>query len=200
MERAMNPGSASTHLAHLALRLRLSLAALGPVAGAGLVVCLAAALALAWVIPERALQGRRNAVALSQAMMPQARPAATAPAQPGPNENLALFYDTLGERRYAEQQVRTLFALAAKTGLVLSQGEYKSAYDQNGRFHTYQVNLPVKGSYGAIWQFGMLALRAIPFASLDEISFRRDAIGEPVVEARVRLTLYLADQAPGALR
>lgn len=195
----MNAGSLSTPLAHLALRLRLALAALGPVAGAGLLVSLAAVLALAWVVPERALQGRRNAVALSQAMMPQARPAPVL-APDGPNENLALFYDTLGERRYAEQQVRTLFALAAKTGLVLSQGEYKSAYDQNGRFHTYQVNLPVKGSYGAIWKFGMLALRAIPFASLDEISFRRDTIGDPAVEARVRLTLYLADQAPGALR
>lgn len=195
----MNAASISTLLAHGALRLRLSLVALGPVAGTGLAVCLAAVLALAWLLPERALQGRRNAVALGQAMMPQARPAQVlAPA--GPNQNLALFYDTLGERRYAEQQVRTLFALAAKTGLVLSQGEYKSAYDQNGRFHTYQVNLPVKGSYGAVWQFGMLALRAIPFASLDEISFRRDAIGEPAVEARVRLTLYLADQAPGALR
>ena len=128
------------------------------------------------------------------------RPPPPAPASAGPNENLALFYDTLGERRYAEQQVKTLFALAAKSGLVLSQGEYKGAFEQNGRFHTYQVNLPVKGSYGAIWQFGMQALRAIPFASLDEISFRRDTIGEPTVEARVRLTLYLADQAPGALR
>ncbi|MDB5933927.1 MAG: hypothetical protein JWQ01_1271 [Massilia sp.] len=195
----MNAASLSTLLAHLVLRMRLSLAALGPVAGAAVAVCLAAVLALAWLVPERALQGRRNAVALSQAMMPQARPAPVL-APDSPNENLALFYDTLGERRYAEQQVRTLFALAAKTGLVLSQGEYKGAYDPNGGFHTYQVNLPVKGSYGAIWQFGMLALRAIPFASLDEISFRRDTIGEPAVEARVRLTLYLADQAPGALR
>jgi hypothetical protein len=198
MECAMNAASLSTLFASLLLRLRLALSALGPVAAAAAVLCLAAALALAWLLPERALQGRRQSVALGQAMMPQALPLSPPPA--GADQNLALFYDTLGERRYAEQQVKTLFALARKTGLVLSQGEYKSAYEQNGRFHTYQVNLPVKGSYGAIWQFGMLALRAIPFASLDEISFRRDTIGEPAVEARVRLTLYLADQAPGALR
>ncbi|MES2757486.1 MAG: hypothetical protein V4693_08945 [Pseudomonadota bacterium] len=185
--------------AALLLRMRLAFRALGPVAAAAAVLLLAAALALAWLLPERALQGRRQSVALHQAMMPRPLPA-IAPAPAGADYNLALFYDTLGERRYAEQQVRTLFALAQKSGLVLSQGEYKSAYDQNGRFHTYQVNLPVKGSYGAIWQFGMQALRAIPFASLDEISFRRDTIGEPAVEARVRLTLYLADQAPGALR
>lgn len=179
------------------LRLRLALSALGPIACGAAVLCLAGALALAWLLPERALQGQRQAVALGLAALPQ--PVAT-PAPAGASENLALFYDTLGERRYAEQQVKTLFALAAKSGLVLSQGEYKGAFEQNGRFHTYQVSLPVKGNYGAIWQFGMLALRAIPFASLDEISFRRDTIGEPTVEARLRLTLYLDDQAPGAVR
>ena len=186
-------------LSTVLLRLRLWLAALGPIACGGALLCVAAALALAWLLPERALQGQRRAVALGLAALPQPV-AAPAPAPADANANLVLFYDTLGERRYAEQQVKTLFALAAKTGLVLSQGEYKGTAEQNGRFHTYQVNLPVKGSYGAIWQFGMLVLRAIPFASLDEISFRRDTIGEPTVEARLRITLYLADQAPGALR
>ena len=179
------------------LRLRLWIAARGPVACGAALLCVAALLALAWLLPERALQGQRRAVALGLAALPQ--PVAVPPPVTA-NANLALFYDTLGERRYAEQQVKTLFALAAKSGLVLSQGEYKTALDRNGRFHTYQVNLPVKGSYSAIWQFGMLVLRAIPFASLDEISFRRDTIGEPTVEARLRITLYLADQAPGALK
>ena len=182
------------------LRLRLALSRTGPVAVGASVLCLAGALALAWLLPERALQSQRGVAALSLAAMPPA--AAAAPLAPGPNANLASFYDTLGERRHAEQQVKTLFALAAKTGLVLSQGEYKSAFEQSGRFHTYQLNLPVKGSYAAIWQFAMLALRAIPFASLDEISFRRDTIGAPAVEARLRLTLYLAHplagQPPGA--
>lgn len=176
------------------LRLRLALAAFGPVASAAALLCVVAVLALAWLLPERALQGERRAVALGLAAMPA--PSVVAPPASA-NANLARFYDTLGERRYVEQQVKTLFALAAKTGLVLSQGEYKSAYERNGRFHTYQVSLPVKGSYAAVWKFGMLALRAIPFAALDEISFRRDTIGDPAVEARLRLTFYLADQPPG---
>jgi hypothetical protein len=46
----------------------------------------------------------------------------------------------------------------------------------------------------------MLALRAIPFASLDDISFKRDAIGTANVEARLRLTLYLARAESGAGR
>jgi hypothetical protein len=195
MERAMNGQALSAVVLRLVLRLRLALSHLGPVAfGAG-VLCLAGALALAWLLPQRGLQVQRSAVALSLAATP---PSAVVAPPPSPNANLALFYDALGERRYAEQQVKTLFALAAKTGLVLSQGEYKSGFEQNGRFHTYQVNLPVKGSYAAIWQFAMLALRAMPFASLDEISFRRDTVGEPAVEARLRLTLYLADPQAGA--
>ena len=37
------------------------------------------------------------------------------------------------------------------------------------------------------------ALMAIPFASLDEINFRRDAIGSRTLEAKLRFTLYLND-------
>jgi hypothetical protein len=80
---------------------------------------------------------------------------------------------------------------------VLHEGEYKPGYDRNARLSTYQIDLPVKGSYRAIWQFAMDALRGIPFATLDEISFKRDAIGDTNVEARLRLTLYLADTTHG---
>ncbi len=93
-----------------------------------------------------------------------------------------------------------MFGIAAKSGLSLSRGEYKGAYDANGRMHTYQVTLPVKGSYRDVWQFALAALMAIPFASLDEISFKRENINDPAIEARVRLTLYLADRPGGVLR
>lgn len=178
----------------LLLRARLALAALGPVLCVGAVLLIAGALALSWLLPQRALQSKQQAVALAVAARV---PAVQPPPPASANQNLATFYDTLGEKRYAEQQVRTLFGLAAKSGLTLSQGEYKAAYDQNGRFTTYQITLPVKGSYRAIWQFAMLSLRAIPFASLDDIGFRRDTIGDPNVEARLRITLYLADQGGG---
>jgi len=192
----------------LALRLQLALRA-WPLPVACGVVLLAIAAALAWTLHANiALDAERDALlaeraarqkAPASAAAPSATPAPSAPAvQPAPSiDNLDAFYAALGPRRYAEQQVRTLFALAAKNGLALSQGEYKTGYDRNARVTTYQVNLPVKGGYGAIWQFAMGALREIPFASLDEISFRRDGIQDPFVEARLRLTLYLKD-VPGA--
>ncbi len=185
-------------LAAIALRLRLAVMAMGPVFCAACVLLLAGAATLLWLLPQRALQDQRQAVALRVASMPAPLQALAAPLSA--NDNLLRFYDTLGEKRDAEQQVKTLFGLAAKANLKLSQGEYKGAYERNARLHTYQVTLPVKGSYADVWQFGLLALRAIPFASLDEISFKRESIGEAQVEARVRLTLYLAEQPAGALR
>jgi hypothetical protein len=186
------------------LRLQLAVRANALLAGAALAL-LACLAALAWTMHETArLDAEWDALKLAAARSAGLRSSLPSPAPAAaplsiPPDNLQAFYATLGPRHYAEQQVKTLFALAAKNGLSLSQGEYKSAYDRNARVTTYQINLPVKGSYGAIWQFALGALRAIPFAALDDIGFRRDSIGDPIVEARLRVTLYLKD-VPGGER
>ncbi|KQQ89293.1 hypothetical protein ASF77_09200 [Massilia sp. Leaf139] len=182
----------NTHGARTAwLRLRIALATASPVALGALLLAVCAAAAIAWLLPARELLEQQRVLARRVAALPAAPVEQAAPATD--DYHLSLFHGTLGERRHAGQQVKTLFALAEESSLVLRQGEYKAAFERNARLHTYQVTLPVKGSYGAIWQFALAALRAIPFASLDDISFRRDAIGEAQVEARLRLTLYLQD-------
>lgn len=184
-------------LAALALRLRLALRRFSPVLFLAVLLYAVFLGALAWLSPAREALEQERALARRAAALPP--PVVQAAPLDTPDRNLALFYGALGEKRYVEQQVKTLFGIAAKTGLVLRQGEYKSGYDRNARLHTYQVNLPVQGSYGQVWQFALLALRAIPFASLDDISFRRDTIGQATVEARLRLTLYVLD-TPGVPR
>lgn len=119
-------------------------------------------------------------------------------AQSVAEQRLIQFYDTLGDARFAEQQVKTLFAIASKNGLTLTQAEYKSAVNQAGQLSTYQILLPVKAPYPAIRAFCEQTLRAIPFASLDEIRFKRETIASKTLEAQLRFTLYLTD--PGALR
>lgn len=194
-------------LATVVLRLRVLVLHASPALLAAAALALAVIGALAWNVHAlwtlEAEQDRFAAAAKAARLAslhapdPRAGPGAVLkPTAPAPAaDNLVAFYGALGEQRYAERQVKTLFGLAAKSGLVLRQGEYKSAYDRNAGLHTYQVNLPVRGSYAAIWQFAMAALRAVPFASLDDISFRRDAIGDADVEARLRLTFYLRDSA-----
>lgn len=184
--------SANILILALVLRARLALARAGAPACTAIALCVAGAAGWGWLLPQRAAQAQLMAQPL-----PVPSTLVSAPPPPSANQNLAGFYEVLGERRYAEQQIKILFGLAAKSGLALNQGEYKAAYDKASRVGTYQILLPVRGSYASVWQFTMLALRELPFASLDELSFRRDAIADPTVEAKIRLTLYLKDAGEG---
>jgi len=174
------------NFASLMLRLRLVAMRLGVAGCVALAMLLAGALALTWSLKAR--QSAYAPLPPAPAQLTQAAPPPTA------NENLDHFYASLGEKRHAEQQVKQLFDIAAKTGLALDQGDYKFSVDKASRVATYQVTLPVKGAYQNIWQFSMQALTAIPFAALDDIAFRRETISEPVVEARLHFTLYLKDK------
>lgn len=171
------------NVAALMLRLRLAAMRLGAAGCIALALLLAGALALAW-----SLKAARQAY---QPLPPAPEQLVQAAPPPTSNENLAHFYATLGEQRHAEQQVRQLFDIAAKTRLALDQGDYKFSVDKASGVASYQVTLPVKGAYQNIWQFSLQALTAIPFAALDDIAFRRETITEPVVEARLRFTFYL---------
>ena len=180
-------------LAILRLRAQLLLRRAGAPACCAVALLVLGAGAWVWAWQQRAV-----AAQLEARPLPQPAPAVVAAAPPATaSDNLARFYAVLGQQRHAEQQVKQLFDLAAKNGLLLAQGEYKSGYDKASRVATWQVTLPLKGSYAAVWQFALQALRAMPFASLDELSFRREQIADTDLEARLRLTFYLSD-APGA--
>jgi hypothetical protein len=181
-------------LANVLLRAHIALARRSPIGIALTVLLVAMVGSSGWLVWQRTMLERETALAARMSALPKKEHKAEAPPA---DDNLGLFYRSLGERRYAEQQLKTMFALASKTGLVLNKGDYREAWDRNAKLYTYQVTLPVKGSYRAIWDFALQALAAIPFASLDDISFRRDAIGDANVEARLRFTLYLAARPAG---
>ena len=180
-------------LAILRLRAQLLLRRLGAPACLAVALFALGAAAWVWAWQQRAVAAQLEARPLPQ---PALAVVAAAAAPATASENLARFYAALGQQRHAEQQVKQLFDLAAKNGLLLAQGEYKSGYDKASRVATYQVTLPLKGSYAAVSQFALQALRAVPFASLDELSFRREQIADTDLEARLRLTFYLTD-TPG---
>lgn len=152
----------------------------------------------AWVVPTlRAdLQQHREAMRQATASLASPRQATVAPTPSLAEARLTAFYDNLGELQYVEQQLKTLFAIAGKHNLSLSQGEYKRAYDKDGRFFTYRVILPVSGQYPAIRQFAEQVLLAVPFASLDELSFKRNTVNQTALAANLQLTLYLTSELP----
>lgn len=186
-------------LSSLWLRFVLALRRMNPVVAGAVALALAVIVAIALMLKAMVDLDEQYAAARRQAALPPPAPGAIAPPPPSADQNLAHFYASLGERGKVERQLKTLFALAEKNGLALRQGEYRSSQDRAGRFLTYQITLPVTGRYGAIWQFAFDALRALPHASLDDVGFRRDAIGSELVEARLRLTLYLS-ATPGVPR
>ncbi len=182
----MNPAA-------LMLRLRLFAQRLGP---GNLLCLLLLLLALPlWLVWLPHLRAERDATSRSLAKASKAlqQPLpVVAPVVETRQTNLDNFYKTLGDADHVEEQVKTLFALAKKQGLTLAQGEYKALPERNGKYVKYQIILPLKGSYSLIRQFGEQALLAIPFASLDEMTFKRDNISNRVLEAKLRCTLYLA--------
>lgn len=184
-------------IARAGLQVRLWLTRFGWGNSLACALCIVGITGWVWGIAHLRAQASVQQRALDQAQ--QLLDAATVAAPVAPRsaaeQRLDAFYDALGERRYAEQQVRALFAIAAKNGLVLHQGEYKFMYDKNGRFHGYRILLPVKGPYAAVRQFCEQALMAIPFASLDEMHFKRDAIANATLEAKLHFTVYLGDAA-----
>ena len=179
-------------LAGLPLRLQLACRRAGMPGCMSLLLCLSGAAGWAWLLPQRAALA---SAAQRDAVVPQV--VAAAVVTPPGQQNLSAFYAMLGAPQDAGELVRTLFALAARTGLQLKQGEYKAGHDQASQLATYQVTLPVKGSYAAIWQFVQLTLRAAPFAALDDISFKRDAIADAEPEALLHLSFFLLPTIAG---
>ncbi|MBC3915995.1 type 4a pilus biogenesis protein PilO [Undibacterium sp. CY18W] len=107
---------------------------------------------------------------------------------------LNIFYEHLGEKKYVEQQLKTVFFLATESGIAIKTGEYQLSKNNAGQYFTYRIQLPVKGSYTQLRKFVEQVLLTIPFASLDEISFKRETINGAVIDSKIVFTLFVTDE------
>jgi len=101
------------------------------------------------------------------------------------------FMAILRQRDQVPSLLRDVFSEAKHSGVMLNQAEYRMIDQRRGGFSTYQVVLPVKGNYTAIRGFAQAALAALPAAALEEISFKRDGIGNESLEARMKFSVLL---------
>ena len=182
-------------LGRIALQARIGLIRVGVIPAVIAILLLLGAAAWIWFAVNARHQGRQEQ-ALAQARQRLRVPPAAGVAAPelGAGQNLRKFYDVLGDRSESEQYLKDLFAIAAQTDLSLDQGEYQWQIDKNSSTYRYQILLPVKGSYSVIRRFCEQTLRALPFASLDELSFKRESVGEDALDANLRFTFYLKDR------
>lgn len=107
-------------------------------------------------------------------------------------------YEQLGDAAHVEQVIEALLSRAAKRGLTIQRVDYKSDVIKEADIATYQLSFTSSGPYRSLRQFCEDFLREVPFASLDDISFKRDSISSPKADAKMRFTLYL-DNARAAL-
>jgi hypothetical protein len=118
----------ASRLGMMVLQMRLAMARFGWLNAITLTLLLAGAIAAPWMLSyfkaqvNQPLRSLHEAERSLKSMLKD--PAASSRSQP--EERLAAFYDTLGDKRYAEQQLKTLFAVAGKTGLTLNQAEYRA--------------------------------------------------------------------------
>lgn len=117
-----------------------------------------------------------------------------APRQAGndsPAEQLAAFYRFFPSGRSAPDWLGKIYLAAQQQNLILERGEYRPVREKQGRLTRYNILFPVKGSYVQIRRFLTTILADIPTASLENVAFERQKVGDSTIEAKIRLTLYL---------
>jgi Tfp pilus assembly protein PilO len=106
-------------------------------------------------------------------------------------EQLATFYAFFPRSDSSPNWLAKINAAAKTHGITLQSGEYRVERRAEQRLTRYQITLPVVGSYGQIRAFVGEVLAEVPAAALEEITLRRDNVASPIVEARIRFTLFL---------
>ena len=107
------------------------------------------------------------------------------------SEQLAEFYKLFPQQNQLTDTVGKIFEIAKAQGLALPQGEYRVADEQAGKLRRFQMLFPVKAEYPSIRRFLASLATDVPAAVLEHIQFERQKIGDPQVEATIKLALYV---------
>ena len=83
-----------------------------------------------------------------------------------------------------------LIEMATEQGLQVPNGDYRLMPGKDGLFDRYVLNLPVKGSYRKIRNYVTAVRGEFPDLAVDDITLRRDNIGNIDVEAQLRFVLF----------
>lgn len=83
-----------------------------------------------------------------------------------------------------------LIEMATEQGLQVPNGDYRLMPGKDGLFNRYVLNLPVKGNYRKIRHYVTVVRGEFPDLAVDDITLRRDNIGNTDVEAQLRFVLF----------
>jgi len=170
------------------LRYRLGLTGLAgmAVAVSGLAIYLFGVLPL-----ER--QAQFSANKLLQLRMHPRTTAVVEPSRRGDGAALAEFYGQFPAMHTLPDMLNTLHTLAHKHEITLAHGDFKFVSAEGEKLLRYEITLPVKCSYPQLRSFIAEAARMLPTMGLSEISLKREAVGDSLVQAKLNFILYLSD-------
>lgn len=133
------------------------------------------------------LQSEQQALAKQQ---PVAQ-ADLAPTQPQPIESVREQAPPL--KAHLEDYLKLIHESGAAAGLPIKRMEYRMIDNAGAGPLQYQIAMPLTHSYPAIRTFMADVLHRVPALSLDQVNLSRKRIGDPVVEAELRFTLFLPE-------
>lgn len=161
----------------------------GVIGGAGLAMCLVLYFSAVQPARQRLDTARSSTASLQQRIAQAGHPSNGSVRSL--DEQLAAFYQLFPSEHDATDSVGAIAAIAQRDGLRVQQAEYKVERDKTGRLIRFQMSLPLKGDYQAIRSF-LSHLRAeLPIVSLEQVQFDRQKVGDPLVDAKIRLVIFL---------
>jgi Tfp pilus assembly protein PilO len=83
-----------------------------------------------------------------------------------------------------------LFEQANAAHLSIDTGKYDMTTTKAGGVVRYKVSFPVVGPYPQVREFIDATLKAMPAVAISDLSLERKSIGDAVVEAQIRLTVF----------
>jgi len=105
---------------------------------------------------------------------------------------LQQFWRTLPSTASVPQWLGRIRSAAVLSGLALHSVDYKLERTPDSPLMQYRITLPARGSYGQVRTFIGMVLSEVPAASVDDIQFKREEGNSRQLDARIRLTLFIA--------
>ncbi|OGT18539.1 MAG: hypothetical protein A2342_02330 [Gallionellales bacterium RIFOXYB12_FULL_54_9] len=108
-----------------------------------------------------------------------------------PEKQLTTFHQTFLNVKAAPDVLETLHEAAVVQGVTLEQGEYHLLRNGPDKLARYQIVLPIKGDYLHLRKFLSQILTDMHYASIDSIEFQRQKASDTLLDAQVKMTVFL---------
>jgi Tfp pilus assembly protein PilO len=136
---------------------------------------------------ERLEQAQRQAASLQRERTPRL----VAAEDPAASE-LDRFYARFPSQDAFPNALDRLLRTAATHSLSLNEGEYTVTRETAGKLVRFQIVLPLRGNYPQVRSFLAALAQEVPGMALENAQFERRDLGDPALDVKLRLVLFLA--------